>query len=126
MLLMLYKTLKNDETEYYFLNQLFAEIILLIITILFLLNFLSINFLYIKNSNPKKIITNFLEFNIKSIIKYLSLIFILILIIETILRFTLPKNYTNIIPDKIYGNYFFNYPYRHQALPFIEMGMAEM
>ena len=106
MLLMLYKTLKNDETEYYFLNQLFAEIILLIITILFLYIFIKINFFYIKNFNPKKIIINILNLNIKSIIKYLSLIFILFLIVETILHFTLPKNYTNLIPNKLYGNYF--------------------
>ena len=62
--------------------------------------------------------------NIRLIIKFLSLLFILILIIEIILHFMLPKNYTNIIPSKIYGNYFFNFPYRHQALPLIEMGMA--
>ena len=47
-LLILYKNLKNDQTEYYFFNQLFAEIILLIITFIFIY-FISINFLYIKN-----------------------------------------------------------------------------
>ena len=124
MLLMLYKSFKNEETEYYFLNQLFAEIILFFIVTLFSLNFISKNFFYIKFFNPKKIIINFLELNIRLIIKFLSLLFILILIIEIILHFMLPKNYTNIIPSKIYGNYFFNFPYRHQALPLIEMGMA--
>ena len=62
--------------------------------------------------------------NIKSIIKYLSLIFILFLIVETILHFTLPKNYTNLIPNKLYGNYYYNYPYRHEHYQFIGKGNA--
>ena len=44
MLLMLYKSFKNEETEYYFLNQLFAEIILFFIVTLFSLNFISKKF----------------------------------------------------------------------------------
>ena len=124
MNIFIFKSFKNTQSNYYLANQDIVESALLVFVFLFSLNVVISNFNLIKKLNLIVIGKEFLNLKIKSIIKYFSIFLITIFIIEILLYIFLPKNFTNVIPNKNFGNFFFNYPYRHQVLPFIEMGMA--